>query len=173
VRGERIPKLGTSRMMPYHRRDSSMALVVVGVDGSPQSTAALSFAAAEAVLRNATLRVVHAWMLPGTLSWSVVGSYAALIDELRRDAQTLLADQTRAAEALVADRVPVEAVLVDGAAASALIAQSADADLLVVGSRGHGGFPSLVLGSVSHALVHHAPCPVVVIRDDQGVPGGR
>jgi len=135
--------------------------VVVGVDGSVSSLQALRQAAAQARSRHATLRVVHAWMPIPLMS---PGSFGGVdVTTFEKAASALLDDcLDQAHEDLAGLRG--EPVLVEDAAAHALIQQSGDASLLVVGSRGHGGFTSLTLGSVSHQCVHHAACPVAVVR---------
>ncbi|MEV7599821.1 universal stress protein [Kitasatospora sp. NPDC089797] len=138
--------------------------VVAGIDGSAASTAAARWAAEEAVRRGASLRLVHAW------PWLTDGvSSFAEPDDLPAAAQRTLAE---AADGIRADHpdlaVQTDAVLdapVDG-----LVAAAADADLLVLGSRGHGGFAGLLLGSVSMAVAGRSPVPVVVVRE-AGSPG--
>jgi nucleotide-binding universal stress UspA family protein len=140
-------------------------VVVVGVDGSPGSSAALRFGAEEARLRGATLRVLRVWQLPP-------GAYAPVpypVDFYAEIApKTKEALNAQVAEVLGEDpQIPIEQKVEEGPPAKVLIAEASDALLLVVGSRGHGGFAELLLGSTSAQVVHHAPCPVVV------VPGAR
>ncbi len=134
--------------------------VVVGVDGSEISTAAVGFAFAEAATRRVPLVVQHVWWAP---------DYAAgdgQVDPvaLEKQAATIVAE----AVAGYADEYPqvaVETRLTHSADAEAeMIDTSAHASLVVVGSRGRGGFRGLLLGSVSQALVHHAECPVAIVR---------
>lgn len=143
-----------------------MAVIVVGVDQSEGAKAALRFALEEAKLRRATLRVVHAWQYGYIGATGVEGAYPALggdIKELRAGAETALAETLR--ESIPeADTVEIERRVVEGRPAAVLVAESRDADLLVVGSRGHGGFSELLLGSVSQQVSHHAACPVVIVR---------
>jgi nucleotide-binding universal stress UspA family protein len=81
------------------------------------------------------------------------------------DAATLLAGELEEFRAEVPDNeVPIETRLLEGSAADGLVAESRDADLVVVGTRGRGGFSSLLLGSVSAEVAHHARCPVVLVR---------
>ncbi len=166
-----------------------MARIVVGVDASPGALRALAWAADEARLRLASLQVVHAYQaqalaaplyfpsqegLPGRAMAAggrppeeeVAESFeerAQFHDAVRRQAEDLLEglleEVGEAVEGIDVQRSVVE----DRNPAQALVELSADADLLVVGSRGRGGFSSLLLGSVSHAAVLHALCPVVVI----------
>jgi nucleotide-binding universal stress UspA family protein len=145
--------------------------IVVGVDGSPASTRALLWAAAQAARCDTSLRIVTAWMPPD------LGLEAYEYRPPRDEVDTAVLEQARrrAAEAaeqarsvLPADRVSTEVLI--GGAAEILIDQSRQADLLVVGSRGLGGFRGLLLGSVSHECASHAACPVVVVRGDPDVP---
>lgn len=138
-----------------------MARVVVGIDGSPGADVALRFALAEARLRDAELRVVCAWEIP---AMALAGGYVAeeLPGELERTARQTITD---ALERAGADRgaVGIETLAVEGQAAQALLEAADGADLLVVGTRGRGGFASLLLGSVSQAVAHHAQVPVAII----------
>jgi nucleotide-binding universal stress UspA family protein len=135
--------------------------IVVGFDGSKPARRALEWAAAEARLRDAVLRVVYAWMIvPIAVPELVI---AEDVDELQRSAEAYLADAV--AGLLPADDgVEVELVVVNARPAEALLEAAKDADLLVVGSRGLGGFAGLLLGSISSQCAHHAPCPVVIVR---------
>jgi nucleotide-binding universal stress UspA family protein len=139
-------------------------LVVVGIDGSPGSLVALQWAAEAARLRGARLRVLFAWDDLG----------AQLAKTMRGGRKPTEADEREAALALIAEAVRdalggepgVEIVpwAEPGEAAPALIEASKTVDLLVVGSRGRGGFAGLLLGSVSQQCIQHAHCPVAVIR---------
>jgi nucleotide-binding universal stress UspA family protein len=151
--------------------DERLGAVVVGVDGSEGATEALRWAFAEAHLRNAPLRVVHAWSFGNVgvvaggygyfgLAGPPVGENEA---ELRSAAQAMVDDIVDKVAVGFPD-VSVDCQVVDGGAAETLIAAVDAGDLLVVGSRGHGGFAELLLGSVSMQCVHHAPCPVVVVH---------
>jgi nucleotide-binding universal stress UspA family protein len=144
-----------------------METIVVGVDGSEGGRAALDFAAGEAALRGAPLRIVSAWQVP------VVTPHArdlaappldvATWDALRVRAQEVADDALAAVEELHPS-LEAETLAVQGQPADALLDQSADAALIVVGRRGLGGFRSLLLGSVSQQVVQHATCPVVVVN---------
>lgn len=170
---------GTSKNVPA---------VVVGVDGSAGAREALRWAVAEARLRRSPLRAVHAWMF-GYIGGSVEGypywggspgSYTSLgvdLEDLHRAAEDLLEQALAEVEA---EGVEIERQVVQGPAAEVLVNAAAPGDLLVVGSRGHGGFADLLLGSVSQQCVHHAPCPVVVVHPpkptataDESVAGAR
>ena len=142
--------------------------VVVGVDGSPTSQRAVEFAFAEAALRKTGLTAVHAWTLP----W--LRSTLSIRDELVNVTRPALQQEAAAvlSESLAEIRqkhpaVPVVEQVVEERPAVALVEAAHDAPLLVVGSRGRGGISGLLLGSVSHAVLHRAPCPVAVIRRPQ------
>jgi nucleotide-binding universal stress UspA family protein len=137
--------------------------VVVGVDGSPTSAAAIGFAADEAAWRKTNLIAVHAWAQPVSTG---PGDMLPLVydpDLLASEEARVLAESVAGLGATHPD-VHVERQLVESPAATVLIEQSRRAQLVVAGSRGHGGFTGLLLGSVSHALLHHAECPVAVVR---------
>jgi nucleotide-binding universal stress UspA family protein len=143
--------------MPKHR-------IVVGVDGSASSLEALRWAARQAELTGATVDAVIAWQYPVAFkgySWGaeMMGGdidYAEIAAKTVSDAISRTVD--------LGGRAVVHPVVAEGHPAQVLIEAATDADLLVVGSRGHGGFVSALLGSVSQHCTHHAPCPVVVIR---------
>jgi nucleotide-binding universal stress UspA family protein len=134
--------------------------VVVGVDGSPPSQRALMWATAEAARRGVRLDVVHAWSTS-----SLIGPNQPFLDpSLFESAARTVVD--RAVDSIAAvDPAPpsVNPVLVEADAAAALLHAAEDAQLVVVGSRGHGGFAGLLLGSVSLHCVHHSPCSIAVI----------
>jgi nucleotide-binding universal stress UspA family protein len=125
--------------------------VVVGTDGSPASWAVLDFAAEEAVLRDVPLVAVCA--LSDTAG--VLGAARSMEAEFIAAIGKLRADHPEA---------PVQQRVEQGAPRSALLAAAAQAQLLVVGARGRGGLREMMLGSVSLAVLHHAPCPVTVVR---------
>jgi nucleotide-binding universal stress UspA family protein len=143
----------------------SIGTIVVGVDGSEGGAAALSFAAAEATLRKVPLRVVAGWEIPMTAHGT---GFEPPLDPTTIDSFRVRAEQVAEAAATTARELQasldVEAVAVVGQPADALLAQGADAELIVVGRRGLGGVRSLLLGSVSQQVVHHATCPVVVVN---------
>jgi nucleotide-binding universal stress UspA family protein len=150
-------------------RERDIGVIVVGVDRSASAKAALRFTLDEARLRQARVRVIHAWQFrpPYGRSVGIEGVPLALgadLDGFQRAAAAEL-------DAIVAEAAPgaggfgIEKRVEQGDPATVLVDQSRDADLLVVGSRGHGGFASLLLGSVSQACAQHAACPVVIVRD--------
>jgi nucleotide-binding universal stress UspA family protein len=143
-----------------------MNVIVVGVDNSDGAKAALAFAYEEARLREATLRAVHAWQFGYIGYTGLEGAVPAMggdIRELRAAAAAALDATLREAIPDAGD-VKIEQRVVEGTAGAALVDESQHADLLVVGSRGHGGFAQLLLGSVSQQCAHHAACPVVIVR---------
>ncbi len=136
--------------------------IVVGVDGSQGSSRALAWAAAEAAAREAVLEPVIVWQSPydyGELRYVPVDE-DELADRARKRLDEALAEV--GGEASVTVTGPL---VVRGDAAQVLCERSAGADLLVVGSRGHGGFAGLMLGSVSTKCAHHSRCPLVIVRD--------
>ena len=143
-----------------------MAGIVVGVDGSPTSKQALRWALAEARCHDSTVRVVTAASFP--YSAGEIAHQAALsaAEPLEQAAHTLQDDAVQAVGDAT-NGVSIQRLVVQGPAAAALLDAARDADLLVVGSRGRGGFVGLLLGSVSQQCVQHATCPVVVVRDKQ------
>ena len=145
---------------------AEIKLIVVGVDGSDNSRAALEWAYDEAAHHGASLTVVNAWHPP---SLPMAPPYGHLPPEdyesqPRNEAMALLEQFT----SQLVPRTPavdVRTSVEEGKnPAEVLIERSAEADLLVVGSRGHGGFLGMLLGSVSQHLVAHANCPVVIVR---------
>jgi nucleotide-binding universal stress UspA family protein len=147
-----------------------MNVVVVGVDHSDGAKAAVAFAYEEARLRGATLRAVHAWQFAYVGYTGYEGRMPAVGGDIRelRDAAAVALEAT--VHEVLPDPGDVEVVqrVVEGAAGATLVEESRDADLLVVGSRGHGGFAQLLLGSVSQQCAHHAACPVVIVRAKPG-----
>ena len=140
-----------------------MNKIVVGVDGSPGSVAALRWAYAEAALRGAALEAVAVWQYPMMFTMPAFGAMPDVTDLSKQTEEHLLAI-LRDSGVESTPEVAVSVSVAEGTAASALTNAAADADLLVVGSRGHGGFAGLLLGSVSHQCTMHAPCPVVVVH---------
>ncbi|MEU8518062.1 universal stress protein [Streptomyces sp. NBC_01216] len=137
--------------------------VVVGVDGSPASREALRWALRHARLTGATVTAVGIYDVPGATAWSAPAVDAAFDEEQAREALT---EELGSVLAPGDDVPPVEHHLVRGNPAKVLIEAAAGAELLVVGSRGRGGFASLLLGSVSQQCAMHAPCPVVIVRSE-------
>jgi nucleotide-binding universal stress UspA family protein len=137
--------------------------IVVGTDGSDGSKTAVRWAAREAERRGALLRIVHAFDWEWHAARYSIGR--EYLDEARQHADAVVANATDEAR-MVAPAIRIQADALIGNPAPQLLDSAADADLLVVGNRGRGGFASLLLGSVSQRLSLHAPCPVVVVRGD-------
>jgi nucleotide-binding universal stress UspA family protein len=155
-----------------------MGTIVVGVDGSPGSDAALRWALDEARLRGSRLRVVHAYEAPHVaFSDAAVGAAGIPtppvlapedVERVRESAEEQARSVVDAALRRVAgegagDRPDIERAALVGPAAQTLIEAGRDAELLVLGSRGRGGFLGLLLGSVTQQCAHHPPCPVVIL----------
>jgi len=136
--------------------------VVVGIDGSPASEQAIGFAFEAASMRDTTLVAVHAWSefaVDGPFGDRITADWAQVEDEERR----VLAERLAGWQEKFPD-VRVDRVVVRERPARALLTLAAGAALVVVGSRGRGGFKGMLLGSTSQTLVHHAPCPLAVVR---------
>jgi nucleotide-binding universal stress UspA family protein len=142
-----------------------MGLILVGVDASESSEAALLWALREGALRGDPVEVLGAWSFLDQTAISgqdfnpefdeadAVAAISAIVERVRVDDPALAG-------------VEVRATAVCDLPARALLNAADQADLVVVGARGVGGFKGLLLGSVSQQVVHHSPCPVVVVRDD-------
>jgi len=144
-----------------------MGRIVVGVDGSAHSIRALRWAVAEAAARNATVEAVITWHYPVLASDEFSGAVVPVdVAALEANARETLDQAVEAAVPDAGQRDAVVRTVREGSPGHALVEASLDADMLVVGSRGHGGFAGLLLGSVSTQCVHHARCPVTVIRPD-------
>ncbi|MEV4111528.1 universal stress protein [Nonomuraea sp. NPDC049695] len=135
--------------------------VVVGYDGSECSEAAMAYAVEQARARGARLHAVSAWQLPAFSPYAV--AYGSLIEDLMREEaraarERVIPWRERNPDLVITDEQPCEHPV------KALIDAAGTADLVVVGSRGLGGFASAVLGSVSHGVLHHVACPVAVVR---------
>lgn len=143
-----------------------MKTIVVGVDGSKGSGEALKWALGEATLRGAKLRLVCGWEVNPIVFAAGYSPGPVALDASRAGAEAA-AEEALAEVQRLEPSVPVETKVAQGAAVDVILGEARDADLVVVGNRGHGELSSLVLGSVSHEVVHRAPCPVVVIRESQ------
>jgi nucleotide-binding universal stress UspA family protein len=143
-------------------------MIVVGVDGSECSRAALRFALEEARIRQAKLRIIVAWHVP-------LVAYGAgwappppgLAEDSNTAANDILEEALQIAKKENAS-VEIESVVREGQSAQILVEEAKTAELLVIGSRGRGGFRDLLLGSVSQQCAHHAHCPVTIIHSDYG-----
>jgi nucleotide-binding universal stress UspA family protein len=142
----------------------SSGRIVVGVDGSVGSEAALRWAIDEARFRGAEVEVIHSWSYPYTGEAAGMAAISISGDALQKAAEATLTATVDAVRADGAsDDVALHTRVERGDASAALIRAAEEADLLVVGTRGRGGFAGLLLGSVSQQVVHHAPCAVVVV----------
>jgi nucleotide-binding universal stress UspA family protein len=150
-----------------------MGVIVVGVDHSAGAKAALRFALEEARLRQATLRVVHAWQYGYIGATGLEGFLPAAGGELEDFRQGAAAALDETLREVVGDQddVVIERRVDQGVSAAVLVEESHGAELLVVGSRGHGGFAQLLLGSVSQQCAQHASCPVVIVRGNTEARG--
>ena len=144
-----------------------MKRIVVGVDGSDGSMAALAWALEEGRAHGAAVEAVHAWSVP-----HVAGPMSMYVPEMPYQefeaAATRILDQAVEKLADQAEGVEVTKVVTEGGAGRALCDAAAGADLLVVGSRGYGGVRGLLLGSVSQYCSHHAPCALTVVPIEKG-----
>ncbi|MGH3390849.1 MAG: universal stress protein [Actinomadura sp.] len=141
--------------------------VVVGVDGSPTCTGAIGFAFEEAALRMARLRAVLAWTHPASAGPGDMQPLVYDVEVVGGDEERLLVECLAGWREKFPD-VEVVHDVIQARPTRALAGASAGADLLVVGTRGRGGFAGLVLGSVSHAMLHRAHCPVAVVPPCDG-----
>jgi nucleotide-binding universal stress UspA family protein len=160
--------------MAMNENAGHKGLIVVGVDGSEGAKAALRFALEEAKLRRATLRAVHTWQIrySGGFGMEGFGPVVGADFEVCRAAEGVLHAVLQ--EAVPdADGVVVQRRVAEGGAATVLVDESRNADLLIVGSRGLGGFAGLLLGSVSQQCAHHAACPVVIVHAGTGLKRER
>ncbi|MFE7761037.1 universal stress protein [Streptomyces sp. NPDC057438] len=158
---------GRCPLMVVRGRPDPAGPVVLAVDGSEAGEAAVEFAFAEAALRKVPLVAVHVWNTWSERAYEGPGdpltAVVADADRLREAEQHLL-DETVASWQKAHPQVVVERRLVRSRIRPALIDASRGAQLVVAGARGRGGFTGLLLGSVSQALLHHAHCPVTVVR---------
>jgi nucleotide-binding universal stress UspA family protein len=135
--------------------------ILVGVDGSTHAIDALRWALAEARRRNVGIDVVHAWQYPGVLFFGETMVIAA--DDVEEGAKEVL-EHSMAAVADEVAGLDVRSYVERGHPVGVLAERAKDAGMVVIGSRGRGGFSGLLLGSVSSEVVHHAPCTAVVVR---------
>jgi nucleotide-binding universal stress UspA family protein len=153
------------------RELTSNPRIVAGVDGSPSSVSALRWAIRQAGLSGSSVDAVIAWHQPAAAAgfgWAPADvDQDFSFEELAGKTLTEAISDTHDP----AGDVGVRALVMEGNPAQVLLAAAASADLLVVGSRGHGGFAEALLGSVSQHCVHQATCPVVVIRGDTALTG--
>jgi nucleotide-binding universal stress UspA family protein len=139
---------------------STSTRIVVGIDASEHGIRALRWARDEARLRGATLEVVHAYPPPEVMLMPALVTLPS--DEELLGAATRVIDDALA-EVGEFEGIPLIRTARSGGAAGVLCRAAEDAELVVVGTRGRGGFKELLLGSVSHQVATHAPCPVVIV----------
>jgi nucleotide-binding universal stress UspA family protein len=140
--------------------------VVVGDDGSECASRAVYFAGEEAKLRGCPLHVIRSWSIssaPRPATWRP--GYVPGLPEYEEAVRAAMDSDTRRTLGELADQVKIELHPVHAPSAATLVAASQHAAMVVVGSRGRGGFTSLLLGSVAEQVVRHAASPVVVVRD--------
>jgi nucleotide-binding universal stress UspA family protein len=144
---------------------SSERKIVAGIDGSDSSVLALRWAAHYAAALGARLDVVMAWEYPPSFGWAAIAPEWNPADDVRQVLNETI-------HAVFGDHVPANVHLEvgQGGAAKVLLDACEGATMLVVGSRGHGGFTGLLLGSVSGNVAEHAPCPVLIVHGTQGPP---
>jgi nucleotide-binding universal stress UspA family protein len=135
-----------------------MERIVVGIDGSSAAQEALEWAIEEARRRDAVVEVVYAWHEPFVVGYDYLGELEA--GGFETEAEGIL---DAAIAAVDTTGVTVERKVMPGRPSQVLVEEAKGAALLVVGSRGRGGFSGLLLGSVSQQVSHHSPCPVVII----------
>jgi len=135
-----------------------MERIVVGVDGSESAHQALEWAIDEARRRNAVVEAIHAWHQPFVTGYAYMGEIPLgdYVEEAQKTIEAAIASVDTTG-------VTVETRIIAGGASQVLVEEAKGASLLVVGSRGRGGFSGLMLGSVSQQAAHHAPCPIVII----------
>jgi nucleotide-binding universal stress UspA family protein len=136
---------------------------VVGVDGSPASEAAIAIAYEEASARGAELVAVHAWTEYELAGVEVLAARGLDWRSIEVEQRERLAERLAGWQEKYPD-VPVRRVVGREHAAELLLSHAVDAQLVVVGSRGRGGFVGMLLGSVSQKLIHHATCPLIIAR---------
>jgi nucleotide-binding universal stress UspA family protein len=136
--------------------------IVVGIDGSAPSRSALAWAIRQASLSGATVEAIIAWQYPTAYGYPVPMAPPFTPSETAEGVlSTAIAEVGHGST----DQVEIVPEVLEGNPAQVLLKASAGADLLVIGSRGHGGFVEALLGSTGQHCLHHASCPVVIIRD--------
>jgi nucleotide-binding universal stress UspA family protein len=160
------PEVTEPTLAPDRDGGTTSGRIVVGIDDSEQAAAALRWALAEGVIRQAAVEVVHSWSPP--LSALPFGATLVIpVDEAAIDsaARASVDDLVDTALAEMDEHPPeVQRTVLPGGPSVTLVEVSEDADMLVVGSHGRSGLSRLMLGSVAMACVNHASCPVVVVR---------
>jgi nucleotide-binding universal stress UspA family protein len=139
--------------------------IIVGVDGSPASRVAVDWAARDAALRGADLKLVHVLVPPAVMAFPDVPMPSGFMEWQEEEGRRLLDSAVKTVEEAGA-QVEVSTDMVSGPAVPALADLSSSAQMIVVGCRGHGALARGLLGSISTGLAHHAHCPVAIIHDE-------
>jgi nucleotide-binding universal stress UspA family protein len=139
--------------------DSGQQRIVVGVDGSEESLEALKWAVAYGRSVGGVVRAMKTWHYPWAMQTAPAQIDASVSDQTLKEL-----DDAFVKSAVDTSGVEVERAAVEGHASNVLVKESESADLLVVGSKGHGAFTGMLIGSVSQHCVQDARCPVVVVR---------
>jgi nucleotide-binding universal stress UspA family protein len=164
--GKHGPEIGVVSDDEPDRSADHEGMIVVGIDGSEGAARALDFAANEATLRGRGLRVVAVWHVPMPVySGGMIAAFPT--DEFEHSMKAAADRQVSQVLARCPD-LRHELIVQEGNAAQVLLEQSSGADMLVLGSRGLGGFRGLLLGSVGQQCAHHATCPVVIVPASGG-----
>jgi nucleotide-binding universal stress UspA family protein len=153
--------------MAEDQQQSQSHRIVVGVEGSGGAKAALRWAIAEAGYRNAIVEVITAYSntyVPASPDFNYVPLDPLDLEEEVKRMQSAVVDEVL--DEFTDNEVEVRRIILRGRASDTLIKAAVGADMLVVGSRGRGGFRGLLLGSVSQQIAHHGDCPVVIVRPD-------
>ena len=140
--------------------------IVVGVDNSPGSAVALEWAVQEAGIRGCPVRAVTCWSLPALYGVDVVAIVGLDPAELERETADMLAKAVATTISGLTKPPVIEQVVIGGLASQELVSQGKGAEMIVVGSRGRGGFLGLPLGSTATQVIHNATWPVVVCREE-------
>ena len=152
--------------------------ILVGVDGSASSNAAIRWAARKAAMKNLPLTLVHVRKMPiggpSPLAWPATPIPSELMQWQEDEARQVLDDSVKVAEGAVngVDRLTIKSKAIFSSPVPTLVDLSKDATMVVVGCRGQGALRRTLLGSVSTGLVHHAHCPVAVIHDEVPTQSG-
>lgn len=149
-------------------QDAREDIVVVAVDGSPASLNAVRWAANTALKRDIPLRLAASYTMPQFLYAEGMVPPQELFDDLQRETMQKI-DDARAVALEVAPDLKIGHAVAEGSPIDMLLEMSRESTMIVMGSRGLGGLSGMVLGSVSGAVVSHASCPVVVVREDNNV----
>jgi len=136
--------------------------IVVGVDGSDDSAKALEWASHQAELTDSSVEIVSTWKMPSSYGWASMPIHYNPVADVKEKLGRIV-DQARSEH----PGVSYDVTIAEGDAAPCLLERSKNAALLVVGTRGHGGFTGLLLGSVSMHCATHAHCPVVILRAER------